>query len=119
MSPDLTSTAPAVISAFGQTGGILGLIILSLLAIVSLVAWMGWKFMSDLINNHEKRMDAQEARHQVDRHAANKQWQEVTREISAEMKTAMNAIVRQQTSTVTALSRVDRGVEILKRRKAA
>lgn len=119
MSPDILATAPSVINSFQQSGGILGLIILALLLIVGLVAFMGWKFMTALMLNHEKRMDAQETRHQVERTTANIQWQRVTREITADMKTALNTISQQQAGVASTVERIDRSVEVLKRRRAA
>lgn len=119
MTPDLATAAPSVITAFSQTGGILGLIILSLLLIVGLVAYMAWKFMSDLMANHEKRMDVQESRHQSDRTATNVQWQQVTREITTDMKHVLAEISSKQGGAIITLERIDRGVEALKRRKAA
>lgn len=119
MSPDLAATAPSVVSAFGQTGGILGLIILALLLIVGLVAYMGWKFMSDLMKGHEARMDTQENRHQRDREQSNQQWQQVTREITADMKTVLDNLTKGQSNAIATLERVERGVETIKRRRAA
>lgn len=119
MSPDLVSTAPAIITSFQESGGILGLIILALLAIVGLVAYMGWKFMTALMNNHEKRMDAQEVRHQKERDNANAQWQRVTREITSDMKSALSSISAKQDGAITVLERVDRSVDVLRRRRAA
>lgn len=118
MTPDIITAAPTVVNAFGQTGGILGLIILALLAIVGLVAYMAWKFMSGLMDNHEKRMDAQEARHQRDRDTANQQWQEVIREITADNKTVLDSVVTNQKSTLASLDVVSRNIEVLRRRRA-
>lgn len=119
MAPDIISTAPSVINSFQQTGGILGLIILSLLLIVGLVAYMAWKFMSDLMANHEKRMDVQETRHQSDRTATNVQWQKVTSEITQDMKSVLAEISQKQHTTSATIENINRGVDSLKRRRAA
>jgi len=119
MTPDITATAPTVINAFSQTGGILGLIVLALLVFIGLVTWLGWGFLNALIKNHESRMDNQEQRHQRDRDTSNQQWQQVTREITADMKTVLDNISRVQTGALTTLERIDRGVEKIQRKRAA
>lgn len=119
MAPEIAGAAPGIVNAFGDTGGILGLIILALLSIVGLVSYMGWNFMTGLMKAHESRMDTQEQRHQRDRETANQQWQQVTREITHDMKSVLDTFSRTQASAITTLERVDRNVEALKRRKAA
>ena len=119
MSPDnLAATAPTVINAFGQTGGILGLIVLALLVFIGLVTWLGWSFLNNVIKNHETRMDAQELRHQRDRDISNQQWQGVTREITSDMKTVLDNISRVQSGAVITLEKIDRNVEAVRRKRA-
>lgn len=119
MTPDIASAAPTVVTAFADSGGILGLIVLSLLVFIALATWLVWGFMNTLIKNHEARMDAQELRHQRDRDAANQHWQAVTQAITADMKSAMAELNRSQSAGITTMDRVDRNVEILRRRRAA